>query len=311
MPSYGECDIAIGMRIAGAIRIVGLAAAHAIHPRLLLLLECSLRELEESAPHHAPALKSFSLLDLSAELRLHENGPAVMDLRWLDKDRRVQSFTFESGTQITLAGDLDSWRLERLERNRNGEPPVFWLQLWPTVLGPSGPLQAKVHPVRLQVPREVWHEFLAKVGYGEFEIVELPSPAGLEWRFPQAVPHIREAKRLLREGQYDQAVLSCRKVVDVIRGELSDDRFHTRLRESLARTVGDNRADAYVAVVKQLKQLAAPAAHAFGSQNPHLRGEAIFMVRATVSAVTLLGCLLTDAEHFVKSDDSSSASPTE
>jgi len=295
MPSFGEQDISADSQIIGKFRIIGLTAASALQPRILLAAECVLRSLEARPDQHMPAVEGYALLELTGEVLLGgPTGPTVTDVRWLDKDRRVEAVKFESPTQVTLVGDLDFRRLELLERMRDGNAPVLWLRLFPTLIRSAGPLQGRIQPMQLDIPRERWLEFLSASKFGDSVVVEVPVPRGLAQDVREAVEHLREAQRHLTEGGYDQVALSCRKVMDVVREDASDDSSHNRLLQILAGAVGDDRAKSYIGIVRTLKQLTAPAAHAFGRRNPYTRGEALFLIRCTTAFLSLLGELPLD-----------------
>src|SRR5206468_2263881 len=99
--------------------------------RLGLRIGVTLHELLKESPRGiGQVLKDFDLLTVSGELRLGEKEPVIGPLQ-LVGDQRASSRELPSRDELLMACDLDAHRLESIERTREGEPPVFSVQLWP------------------------------------------------------------------------------------------------------------------------------------------------------------------------------------
>jgi len=163
----------------------------------------------------------MELIALSGELRLQEHGPTIGLFHWVgrERDHRCRSSPYSSEDQLQFACDLDPWRLERIERARNGAEPVFWLQVWPVILMQGQRVHATVHPIRVQIPRDRWIEFLDGAGYGSYEVLEIRIPSERKDAFKRAIGHLRDARRQLNEGHFDDAAGRCRKAIEAFVGE--------------------------------------------------------------------------------------------
>ena len=71
----------------------------------------------------------------------------------------------------------------------------------------------------MEVPRERWLEFLDGAGHGTFDVLEIRVPP--EWKagFRRLLAHLRDARRQLNEGHFDDAVGCCRKAVEAMLGD--------------------------------------------------------------------------------------------
>src|SRR5262249_41655241 len=118
--------------------------------------------------------------------------------------------------QLELACDLDPWRLQALEDSRAGGTPVFWVQIWPVLFMSGRKMHTKVGPFRVEVPRDRWLAFLEGAEYGSFEVLEVRIPRDRQIVFQRAVEHLREARRKLSGGQFDDAVGYCRKAIEAL-----------------------------------------------------------------------------------------------
>lgn len=293
MASFGEQTLIVNARICGTLRVLGLSPLPALYPRLGLLVGCTLTEVDESVHGLGGPLKDLELLSLSGELRVHEHGPAIGILQWVGQNHRCRSAPFASEDQLQLACDLDPWRLERIEKSRNGAAPFFWLQLWPVIIMAGQRVHATAQPIRMEVPRDRWLEFLDGAGYGSFDVLEVRIPSERKEAFTRLLGHLRDARRQLNEGHFDAAVGSCRKAVEAMIGEAQLPNRADDLAQALGGRLPARRAEAYAAILSKLKHLAALGQHDLGAPEPFTRAEALFILRAIEDLCALLGELAT------------------
>ncbi len=288
MPSLGEQELVIVSRIAGTFEVLRIEPLKALHPRLGLHVGVTLRELPNESPRGiGQVLKDFDLVTLDGELRLADDVPAVGLLHLLG-EQRASSREPAFREELLMACDLDARRLEAIERAREERPPVFWVHLWPVVVMNGRRVNAKVQPIRVEVPRDPWVEFLRATGFRDKVILELTIPEFASERFREAVQQLRRAQDDLLEGHVEQAMSNCRLVWEAIRHELGDDEKTTRLRALLADRLGDARANAYMAILSQSKQLASAPVHLHGARAPALRMEAQVLVACSASMLELV-----------------------
>lgn len=293
MASFGERELMVNARICGSLRVLNLSALPALYPRLGLMIGCTLIEIDEPT-HMGGPLKDLELVGLSGELRLQEHGPALGFLQWVGNNR-CQSSPYASEDQLQLACDLDPWRLEQIEKARNGAAPVFWLQLWPLILMAGRRVHATVHPIRAEIPRDRWLDFLEGAGYGSFEVLEIRIPSERKEAFQRAVGHLRDARRQLNEGHFDDAVLRCRKAIEALLGDAGLPSKAEELAQALSERVSSKRADAYGTILSKVKHVASLGQHDLGESTPFTRAEARFVLRTTEDLCALLGDLLAQA----------------
>jgi hypothetical protein len=195
-----------------------------------------------------------------------------------------------------LVCDLDPWRLERIERRRNGGVPTFWLEMWPSIVCKGEQLHVQVQPIRMDVPREQWLAFLGRVRHGQFEILEVPVPTEQLEAFKRAFEHTTTARQRVDLGDYDEAVARCRKALDVVYQTFpkrdGKEGEEDGLRVALAAATDERRAKEYAGIVARLKQLGAFAHHDLGEVGvEYSRAEAQFVVRMTEHVLALVGRL--------------------
>jgi len=289
---FGDQDLIVDTRICGSLSVKGVVALPALYPRLGLLIGCALTEITDPK-YGGPPLKDMELVAMTGEMRLAEHGRTVGLLHWIGQDRnhRCRSYSHPSEDQLLLACDLDPWRLERIERARDGAEPVFWLQLWPVILMQGRRVLATVHVIRVPIPRDRWLEFLNGVGYGSFDVVEIRMSSELGM-FRRASEHLRNARHQMNEGHFDDAALRCRKAIEAFFGEAQLPRNADELKIRLETYVPKRRAGAYGAIFSRLKEAASLGQHDLGYHPPLSRPEARFILRATEDLVSLLGELI-------------------
>lgn len=299
--SLGETDIQCGSRIIGKLRALHLFADSAIYPRLGIRLGCSLYEVQEAQVGHTPPLTGYELIGMSGELRLAEHGHVVGPVLAPGRSSRVRSSAFPHEHQLTLTCDLDHLRLERIEEWRGGQPPRFWLHLWPSLVRAGQYLDSDARAFALHVPREYWLEFLGQsrsTGYSVIEVRFPPSEAAV---FQAALGHLRAARASIDAGDLRAAVGNCRLALDAVldehprvpRGprqeqikalwELAEERAHS------------GSVDQYRSIFSKLNGLTSVTHHNYGAAVAFRRSEALFVVQTMESMLALLGDLTTRA----------------
>jgi hypothetical protein len=288
MPSLGEQELAIDSRIGGTFAILRIEPLMSLRPRLGLRVGVTLRELPEESPRGiGQALTDFDLVTLDGELRLHDGATTVGSL-YLVGEQRASSREHPFQEEMLMACDLDAPRLEAIERAREGKPPVFWIHLWPAIVMKGRRIGARVQPIRVEIPRDPWLEFLRAAGFRDKVVLEVAIPNFAPDRFSEAVEQLGRALDHLLEGRDEQAMSACRVVWEAIRSELGDDRGNAKARALLMDRVGKVRAEAYMSIISQTKDLAAAPGHLYGARTPSTRSEAKVLVACTASMLALM-----------------------
>ncbi|TAK81056.1 MAG: hypothetical protein EPO20_26690 [Betaproteobacteria bacterium] len=297
--SFGEKEIVCNSYIIGKVTVRALHAAQAIFPRLAIMMEISLLDVSDEEP--APIKTPYFMADLTGELRLKETQDVVAPLFWSGAKRFVKSSKRGSEAQVIMACDLDFQRIELVERWREGKPPIFWLQLWPTLIANGERLDhTQISAFQLRVTREAWLDFYSQVGGGKFDVIEVQFSAREAEQFKIAVNQVQKARAQIAGGDYDGAVITCRKAVEAIFRDLpkmeNEDALEIETSDSPLRkffnaTTDDKRAANYVGILVKLKGLMNIAAHGIGARVIFSREEAQFILRTTESLLALLGRL--------------------
>jgi hypothetical protein len=253
------------------------------------LIGCTLSEVNESMRGLGGPLRDLELVALSGELRVQEQGPAVGFLQWVGHNHRCQSAPSSSEYQLQLACDMDPWRLERIEHDRNGVAPVLWLQLWPVILMAGRRVHATVPPIRMEIPRDRWLEFLDGAGYGSFGVLEIRIPPERKENVQRSLGHLRDARRQLNEGHFDDVVGCSRKAIEAMIGDTELPSKAEDLAQALSGRVPGKRAEAYAAILSKLKHVAALGLHDLGTAEPFTRAEARFVLQTTEDLCAFIG----------------------
>jgi hypothetical protein len=299
--SFGEKEILYNSFIVGKATVRTFHAAQAIFPRLTMMIGVSLYDVSDE--EHAPKdiKRPYVMADITGELRLKEMQDIVAPVVWTGEKHFIKATKRGSESQVMMACDLDFPRVELIERWRDGKPPLFWLQLWPMLMASGERLEwPECRAFEVKITREAWMGFYSQVGGGTFDVIEFrfsPKEAG---RFRAAVQEVQKAREQIAHGDYDGAVLTCRKATEQIFRELpdgeSDDIEKSETKDSpiqkfFRASTDPDRAAAYIGILSRLKALSAIAAHGVGAKVIFSRDEAQFVLATTESLIALVGRL--------------------
>jgi hypothetical protein len=289
MTSFGEGEIYSESRTIGRIRVQSIFVGSELYPRLGLYLAAG---LIDSSVDTTKGVSSFELRDITGELRLSENGETIGPLFRTGQRGRVRSNAFGGEDSFALACDLDLARIERIEQLRAGKPPVFWIELWPTLMSKSGYLDATIRPFRLTVPREPWLDFLAKTRSDRYELLEIRFAQKDAEPIGKTVEYLRLAEARLYDGDYPNAVATCRKALEAFAIANGLPPTQTDWRSALGILTQERIAKQYASILGSIKQLAGFEIHSLGEPDPqYTRAEALFIIRSTENIVALIGHL--------------------
>ncbi|HMC30603.1 MAG TPA: hypothetical protein VKL99_07185, partial [Candidatus Angelobacter sp.] len=151
-------------------------------------------------------------------------------------------------------------------------------------------------------PRSQWiDELLPNLRYGGLEILEVRYGSGVAAEgLRNSVAEIKEAKKFLAEGQWDQTALHCRKAIEGIltsksaSSSLPTNRFEQRINTFITdnlSSVDDAEAKLLAGQMNLIWQATSPSAHGT-PQHPFKRPDAEFVLRMTMAIVEYFGRLL-------------------
>ncbi len=285
----------MGSRIVGRVRVLDVASAPAIFPRLVIRLGATLHDSPKNDFAPGRPIEAFEVRDLQGELRLGERGMAVASLHWAGHRRFVRSSSYGGENEISLSCDLDPFRLERLEEYRAGGEALFSLALWPTLVDAHGFL-GDIHLLRLVIPRDKWVEVLGALTDSHVTLLEVRRPHLQAPEFNAAIGHIREARTRVDHGDFDESVACCRRAIEALAKALNISHEAAGLEETLAKITDTKRGKVYASIVSKLKELANYTIHRHEAAGKYTRAEAQFAVGSTEHALALMAALLRDSK---------------
>lgn len=279
MPSLGEAEIIARSSIIGSVVLSGISTQSALYPRLGFQFGVQLFDQPDGGP--GKPIRDFDLVDLSGEWRLTEHGKTIGSLVWTTRRQPLRSGSFPYSQSLQLVCDLDDARVEGVEEFRRGNTFRPWIELSPTIVTRGGEtLLAQIRPFSIVISQEDWAQILDGFGYGVHEIFEVRYNESSVPQIATAVEQLRTARAELNVGRYDRVGAACGRAVTALVSMLEQNR--------LADATDAKRGALYanvIAALAGLTGLPAASTRALG------RGEAQFLVRATASAVGLMGDL--------------------
>ena len=289
--SFGEQIITINSSSVGTVRVLNLYPYSAIAPVVGLTVGVTL-SLPQQAIQGVSPPKDFQLRELRGELRLAQHGDMAGLVRWTGRRHHVRLGGPES--QLTLLCELDYVRIQKIESWRNGKPPEFWLQLWPSLVGREECYDAELQPFAIKIPHQSWLDTLAKWGDTRFGVLEVPYSSADEEKFKKALDEIAKAKRRLDNGEYDDAVGACRVAIEAMFMGIEGQDKKAGFAACLAPRIPDERAKEYASLLSALKQIANKPHHPASAPHQYWRAEAVFAVQTTQHLLALVGAVTTN-----------------
>ncbi|MBI3568141.1 MAG: hypothetical protein HY084_08070 [Gemmatimonadetes bacterium] len=291
MTTIAESALTINHYAVGSLGLMYIQAESQSHfPRLRLGINVRLRHVGASGSGRGAGAIACQLTNLGGELRSQDSARAIGDLSWWGPRFPIESEADDPTPRtVQLTCPLDFSRLEAIEAERNGRPPIFTLALWPEFVGPNGRLAYSLPEMSVPVARDDWLRMLEYMRGDRFELMEIRFARSDAQAFEEAFAHTKEARRLLDRGEFDHGVGACRKAIEILerRYEIPKD---GGWRAFLAKTVRSDVAEQYGGIAARLKQLSSIALHDFGSApTSYSRTEALCIVRFAENFLALVG----------------------
>ena len=233
----------------------------------------------------------FTIVALGGQLRWRsETGPVVGDL---SVPKGLQHFRSENHPYehaFTICCDVPHHVLNRLEAERGGAPPIFWMDLagsW-AINGNIQPIYQR--PWRFEVPNDMWLAFLSESGYEDFDVVELRRVLQHGGSVQRAVDYLNAARQTRRErsAQGSRDLPSCwsrpwTRISEIKGTDAIKDHSGSLHRRS---AVASSTAASFPPSVKQLASM---HHHDFGRNSVFTRPEALALVRHCEALLLMVG----------------------
>ena len=277
MSRLGQGDLHFRNHRVGTVWVSRVTADVALQPRIGLSAGCQVHILRASE-EFPEGVAGFTIAALGGQLRWRsDTGPVVGDLSVPKGLQYLRSTDHPHEHTFTICCDVPHHVLSRMEADRGGAPPVFWMDL-----AGSWALDGSIQPIyqdpwRFEVPTDMWLAFLSESGYEDFDVVELRRVLKHGGNLQRAVDYLNAARRLVSSDP-PRAVGICRLLVEAVDKDLSDEESGG-IAEHLVACTDELRGRQYGRIVSSVKQLASMNHHDFGRNSVFTRPEALALVR--------------------------------
>lgn len=286
--SFGENTLLGGSTIIGRIRVLDVYHGHAVFPRITLRLGVDLHEQPKNEFSEGRPVTGFEIRDLQGELRLEENTRAVGVLEWVGHRRPVRSLPYQSENHVEVVCDVDWARIETIEEHRAGGEAVLWVALWPALYDSEGYIHCDIRPFKVHVPRHRWIEYLKQLTGLQRTLIEIMTPSLASPEFSASLGHLRDAQEKIHQGNFDEAVVCCRRAIESLFSSLSLPNDTNRLIPKMQDITDERRAKAYAGIISKLKECGNVTVHRDEAPNLYSRPEAQFVVAITAQMLGLV-----------------------
>jgi len=289
MSRLGQGDLHFRNYRVGTVWVSRVAADVAFQPRLALSAGCQVQDL--SATEEFPeGVAGFTIAALGGQLRWRsQTGPVVGDLSIPKGLQYLRSTNHPHEHAFTICCDVPHRVLSRLEAERGGVSPVFWMDL-----AGSWALDGSIQPIyqdpwRFEVPTDMWLTFLAASGYEDFDVVEIRRVLREGGDLLRAVEYLHAARKLVSSDP-SKAVGICRLLVEAVERTL-EDHGYGKIADHLTSCTDERRGKQYGRILSCVKQVAALNHHDFGQSSIFSRPEALALVRVCEALLLMVGDL--------------------
>lgn len=301
----------------GTFWINSVMSARSLAPSLRISGSCDLNPIPESpGVEKQESLRDFYVADISGVIRSRGSTETLGNLIWSGRRQELFATKGDREWRFKLDAELDRQRLERFEEERGSDTPQFEVDLWPRVIAQGRPVLAEIPTFRFRVNRDDWGRVLKRSGFGMLDIVEIPLDHDWSSQFKKSAQLTQKARGLIIDGQYKQAIVTCRNAIHAVTNQLSDNYDYefakgndeTVLKRLISTATNERHADDYFKTISGLKSLSGAPGHPSGVLRNYSRQEALFLVRAMEACLGVLGSFArqVDADDLRESDSLSS-----
>ena len=287
MIRLGQGNLQLRHSNVGTIWVSRVTAGASFQPRIELAAGCQVQEISNSQTS-PEGIVGFSIAALGGQLRWgSDTGPVIGDLSIPKGLEHLRSASYSHDHSFTMCCDVPHHVLSRLEAERGGTPPAFWMDLagsW-AIDGGIEPIYHR--PWRFEVPTDMWLAFLSTSGYEDFDVVELRRVLKEGGSLQGAVDHLNAARALVSSDP-PKAVGICRMVVEALQAVLKDQGYAT-LTDYIRACTNERRGEHYGSIISSVMRLASINHHHFGQDSVFTRPEALALVRLCEALLLMAG----------------------
>lgn len=301
MSRLGQGDLLLSNYRVGTIWVSRIVADVAFQPRIELSAGCQIQDISASG-ESLKGFVGFRIAALSGQLRWQsETGPVIGDLSIPKGLQTFRSARYPLEHTFTMCCDVPHQILSRLEAERGGAPPIFWMDLtgsW-SINGVLEPIYQRPWP--FEAPADMWLAFLSASGYKDFDVIEIRRVLKEGGSLQRSVEYLNAARALVSSDP-PKAVGICRLLVEALDGDLQDQEYG-RVTDYLTACTDKRRGEQYGRIVASIKQLASMNHHDYGRSSVFTGPEALALVRMCEALLLMVGELKRSLPANLKEDN--------
>lgn len=286
---YGDGRVTIERSMVGRVAVGKVAAVPALRPRIRFELSWT---LGHRPSRERPPQGQYRILAFGGELAVGADDLVVGTLVRDGSRHPLLSLGHVDTQAGSVALDLGSRRLERLEECRGGGALTMEMRLWARAEMSGETVDARIEGIRMRIPRDDWLAALGALTGDQIDVLEIRYHLlyADRYSYRSSLAELRLARDAADRGDFSRAVLQARKAVGLmeesVKAATGED-----LKTALTNRIDARHAKLYAGIVKRAKDMGNIAAHRAGTRE-YTRVEALFAIRlATITVEVVAGLL--------------------
>lgn len=213
--------------------------------------------------HNRPKEQPITVTNISGRLSVQgmasPSNPTLLGrLAPQGSNYPITTYEHVGNHQIILEIELDTARIEAIERIRLGGNLTFSIDLYATAYQGEKSETLYRQPYQLIVSQSDWIKLLESIDYRKILLLEVPVPTGeSNADFAEATKHLANAQKQMLHGHYREAVSACRDVLESLNRSLNDAGEPAQSEKKKR-----DKRDRFTAIRKSLNDLTHAAKHA-------------------------------------------------
>jgi len=138
-------------------------------------------------------------------------------------DRVLKPFNCSTKTSCNFEVDLDSRRIEAIERLRNGNALYIIASVWGTAFSKENGVHEVSQDLHHNINQGTWVEILAQLGYARYMLLEIPiQDMNTHPELAEAAEHLSSAQKAMMNGNFKETLSTCRQALEEIHNAMGD-----------------------------------------------------------------------------------------
>ena len=285
----GQTDLFVHNRIAGSMWVHEIKADAAFQPRMIIKAGCQLMDVPSQSDSQ-PEIKAYRFATLGGQVRwITEDGPVIGELSFPRNLAHCKSYLYPLEQWFEMSCDIPYHGLSRLETSRAEGSAVIWMDLYGSwAMGKTIEPIMLLRPWRIEVPAEMWTQFLDESGYFDFNVITIHHAMQNGGHLTPAVAYLREARELVSSDP-KAAVATCRHALEAAELALDIRDKPTQWTSKLETYTDANRAPGYDKIIRGIKDVASTTHHQSGEEKDVSGAEGKAIVLMCEALIEMLG----------------------